>query len=200
MTKPTQRQLPKLFAEALGGIGFERKRQQWRRPAGDDFEWWLGVGGAARASADAYLIRPVVGVRALAVEAELASLGHELSNATVSRPLGYLLPENSYVSYPLTIENAPELTHEIAQAIEMHAFGWLESTSSLDGIRVAIDEGHGFNHEYRLPILLAIGGSYTDARQIVETRLDELGDAEHGAAKNYRRFAESFFARHPVDS
>ncbi|MGH3932603.1 MAG: hypothetical protein ACRDTF_21815 [Pseudonocardiaceae bacterium] len=181
----------------------KRAGQIFTAEIADEVLGWLGLNRASRhRPAGEVEINPVVGVRHQGVERIVAECRGERFHAyqppTVSTPLGYLLPENSYQAWVFGSDQSTEgVAQEMVRTIEQYGVSFMRSAAALPELCRRLDEGMGFEHQvmYRRPVAWLLVGDPQRARNILDKALAELADRSDVAAEEFRRFGASLQSR-----
>jgi hypothetical protein len=160
---------------------------------------WVGLNTASKhLPSGVVAVNPVVGVRHQALEGLLAQLlgepAHRYLPPTISTPLGYLMPERTFMSWPIdTRPGSIAGIHELGTAIAESGLPFMVRAGNLEGLRRLLDEGYGPAHQtaLRLPLARLLSGDEEGALATAHRYLDGLGDRTDPAAAAYRRFADS---------
>jgi hypothetical protein len=183
----------------LAKIGFKKR-------AGDVFTLdlvpgvlgWLGLNRATQHRASGEVeINPVVGVRFQEVERLVAECRgekfHAYQPATISSPLGYLMPEKKYKGWVFAPGRSEEVANDMANAIVTHGVAFMRSVVSLAELRRRLQDSLGFEHQlaYRRPAAALVAGDLEQARALLDDALAATGARTDLAATDFRKFAES---------
>lgn len=184
--------------EPLELLGFRKRAGQiYIVDLREDVSGVLGLNkGSKHRSPGQVEVNPVVGVRHQRVERIVADLlgqkYHDYQPATVSSPIGYLMPERRYAAWVIGTGSSPGASEELASAVADFALPWMHSLSALPELREALEGQMGHQPEYRLPVVLALLGEHAEAGDAVQRTLAQLGTRADPAAELFRKFAESF--------
>ncbi|MDR1450598.1 MAG: hypothetical protein LBI84_10470 [Propionibacteriaceae bacterium] len=187
-------------SQRLQTVGFKKRAGLlFTRDIADDVLGWLGLNRASRHTpAGCYEINPVVGIRHQGVERIIAELRkekfHPYMPPTVSRPLGYLMPDPRYRSWTVSETNSGQSINSLIEAIEDHAAPFIESHATLAGVCELLDDKMGFDHQlvYRRPVAWLLAGDIPRALRLVATAEEALGGRSDAAALEFRSFAAEF--------
>jgi hypothetical protein len=147
-------------------------------------------------------INPVIGARFQEVERLVAECRgekfHAYVPATISSPLGYLMPEKRYMAWMFAPGRSEEAT-DMAHAIATHGIPFMRSAIDLVVLRRRLQDRVGFDHQlsYRRPAAALVAGEAEQARALLDEALAAIGARTDLAAAEFRRFAESFRSRLP---
>jgi hypothetical protein len=186
-------------AAALRVYGFVRKRSSLLLQPGANkaVTGWLGLNLATWGLPAKVQVNPVVGARHVPLEAALVELaGWKPPVASISRPLGYLMPQNIFAQWDFLLGD--ELTHvaiDLAGTVAQFGQPFIDRWS--DWKRFSSDVGDSgllldLERYVVLPIVAALNGDRAAADQLVGHELERIGDSEDAYAKAYRAFAEKF--------
>ena len=148
-------------------------------------------------------INPVVGVRFQEVERLVAECRgekpHAYLPATISSPLGYLMPEKKYMAWVFAPGRSEEVATDMANAIATHGLPFMRSVVDLVELRRRLQDRFGFEHQlaYRRPAAALVAGDAQQARALLDEALAAIGARTDLAAVDFRRFAESLRGRLP---
>jgi hypothetical protein len=185
-------------AERLGRLGFKKRAGLvFTLPLdGDDVLGWVGLNKASRHSQGEVLLSPIVGVRHQGIERVVAQLRGEKFHAylppTVSSPLRYVMPVDEPREWVVKGEISDEaVADHLAAAVECYGFEFMRSCAGSADLIAALraDHGHAHQNAYRLPVALLSTGAVADARRVVESEVEALGDRFDPAAAELREFA-----------
>ena len=189
-------------AVALKGYGFvPRRRGILLQPRfGSDATGWLGLNMATWGLPEKVQINPVVGVRHVPLEKALVALaGWRAPIACVSRPLGYLMPQNSFMQWDFFASgDLATIANDMAK--DVAAYGqpfidewvdWRKFSKDAEGAELLLDNQKLFV----LPLVAAINGERSSAEALIRQELERIGDAEDMYSLSYRDFAQKFFLR-----
>ena len=166
---------------------------------------WLGLNRATQHRAPGEVeVNPVVGVRFQDVERLVDECRgekvHAYQPATISSPLGYLMPENKYKAWVFSPGRSEEVAIDMVRAISMHGVAFMRSISDLAELRRRLqDRFAGIEHQlaYRRPAAALVAEDGEQARASLDAELAAIGARTDLAAADYRRFAESLRRRLP---
>lgn len=158
---------------------------------------WIGLNSAGNRPDGPYEINPVVGVRHQELERIVAELSHQKPHAyqppTISTPIGYIMPEQSYRAWYFSdAASAPDVAASMAEAIRTHGLPYMRDSVTLDALIEQMRANRGHQLEMRLPVAYQLRGEPDAARALVEEELTKLGDRSDAAAENFRGFAALF--------
>lgn len=163
---------------------------------------WLGLNRATKHhAAGAVEVSPVVGVRFEGVEQLVAECRGVQSNgyvtATISSPLGYLMPDGKSISWTFSPLRTRDATTDMVAAIVRFGIPFMRSVVSLDQLRQRLDQRFGHDHQLicTRPAAALLAGDAGGARLLIDSALAALGERTDLAAESYRRFADAFRAR-----
>lgn len=165
---------------------------------------WLGLNRATKHQAPGEIeVNPVVGVSHLQVERLLAELRGDASQgyevATLSTPLGYLLPESRYLAWRFSDERAQSVATEMVARIKEHGVPFMKAMTPIDALCRALAPGARFAVEdsarYRRPIAWLLAGEPDRASGELESALAALGERTDLAATDFRSFADALRRR-----
>lgn len=146
-------------------------------------------------------VGPVVGVRFGEVERVVAECCGEPDQhylpATVSCPLGYLMPERKFRAWVLG--GGDGVVADMVRAISDYGVPFIRSVVDLGELRRLLTGGWGLAYQlvYTRPVAALLAGEPAQARAMVEEALATMAGRSDAAAVRYRRFAKSFRDRLP---
>jgi len=184
----------------LGRAGFKpRMHEIYTRALDADAVGWVGLNDAFDRSARVMRINPVIGVRYQPVErlvAEMCGLKfHAYVPPTVTRPLGYLTPEDTYRTWDFQEgEELHGVAASMARAITDYGLPFMTAHTAPEALAAALRERRfqvGEQAEYRIPALLYLLGRTDEAEAYLRERLAALSGADYPAADFYRAFARA---------
>src|SRR5690606_28945056 len=147
-------------------------------------------------------INPIVGARFQEVERLVAECRgdkfHGYLPATVASPLGYLMPEKTYVAWMFGPESPEEVASDMVDAIATHGIPFMRSVVNLDDLR-RLQDRYGIDYQlpYRTSAAALLAGDVEQARALLDNALADIGLATDLAAARFRGFAESLRDRLP---
>jgi hypothetical protein len=146
-------------------------------------------------------VNPVVGLRHQLIERVVARLCgekfHPYIPATISTPLGYLMPQDSYLASDWLFgpdEDFTAAADQMVDAIRTYGMPFLYENATLDKLtkRIGSERRERSPESYRLPVAYLLTGKYAQAAEALTRDLRSLGDRRDPAATRYRQFAEQF--------
>ena len=186
---------------ALAALGF-------RKRAGDIYTLELedpdviGVIGFNRASrslpAGVFRINPIVGVRHEPIERTVAELQrtkfHQYTPSTVNTPIGYVMPDNRYMTWTFGVEVESDSGLSLVDAVEQYAIAFFAASQDLRSLCALLEEGVGYDHQivYRHPIARMLLGDSERADELVQNELSRIQGHQYEAAVNFRAFADEY--------
>jgi len=165
---------------------------------------WLGLNRATKHRlAGEVEINPVVGVSHEQIERLVDELRGEKPEgyvpATISTPLGYLLPEGRYRAWIFTDDRAEAVAADMVATIAEYGLPFMRSFTDLDSLSRALEPRSKFaiedNAQYRRPLAWLLAGDEKRAFAELEKALALLGERSDIAATDLRRFANAFANR-----
>lgn len=164
---------------------------------------WLGLQRSVHRGDGLLEIVPQIGARNQEVEKMLAEVRgekfHSYIPPTVGTPIGYLMPENDYITWLFQEgdEKNREKVDDMVSAIMKYGKPFMEANVPLEALISSMIKGYGypFVHAYRLPIAYFILGDIMKAKKYLAKELKAIGDRKDPAAENYRKFARNFSKR-----
>ena len=145
-------------------------------------------------------INPVVGIRFQEVERVVAECRgakfHAYLPATVSSPLGYLMPEKKYKAWIFDPANAENVAVDMAGAIAAYGIPFMRSVT-LEELRERLENRPGFDDgfAYRRAVLAMLAGDDARARALLDLGIAAIGSRTDLAAADFRRFAAALGSR-----
>ncbi|MBM2623799.1 hypothetical protein JIG36_50755 [Actinoplanes sp. LDG1-06] len=183
---------------ALGIHDFKKRRGVYlRSTAASTGDGWLGLNLATWDMPEALHVSPVVGVRYEHLERVLVeTAGWSAPLAGVTRPLGYLMPQNSFVQWEFKSGTDLAATaQELAVAVSQYGQPFIDQWSDWQAFSTSIEES-GLLAEhvkyYVLPTIRALSGDMPGADRLIRQELDRTGNSTDLYAKSYREFARKF--------
>jgi hypothetical protein len=198
VSKTGQQAAVELLREPLAGLGFRKRAGAiFTVELDDPVIGWLGLNAATEHQpAGRASVNPVVGVRHQTVERIVAALldeqFHPYVGPTVSTPIGYVMPEQSFTTWQFGDKDSQSQADELLTAVENYGLPFMRDHVELESIRDAIEQGNAEFGEYRLPVVLSLLGRDDEAVRMIDDRLQELGDADNPFAHEFRAYAERF--------
>jgi hypothetical protein len=186
-------------AAALRAYGFTPKRRGLLLQPGTKkiATGWLGLNLATVGLPAKLQVNPVVGVRHIPLEAALVELaGWKPPVASISRPLGYLMPQNTFAQWDFVLgDDLTSVAADLARTVAEFGQPFIDRWS--DWKRFSSDVGDSgllldLERYIVLPIVAALNGERAAADDLVQQELARTGGSEDAYAKAYRAFAEKF--------
>ncbi|MFF3312838.1 hypothetical protein [Streptomyces sp. NPDC002952] len=184
---------------ALARLGFVKYKGALILERDSQASGWIGLNLATRGLPRLLQVNPVVGVRFAHLEKIMLRLRDDVPKtptAVFSKPLGYLMPENSFRFWDFSVDGDSErVAKSLSDAV--HAYGvpyivahsdWVEFSRNVD------IEGFLLEHEKAkiAPVVHVINGDLEGARGIVDIELERVSGSSDMYAQSYRRFADRF--------
>jgi hypothetical protein len=165
-----------------------------------DIVGWLGLNQATEHRYPREVeINPVIGVRFQAVERLVAECRgekfHSYVPPTISKPLGYLMPERTYKGWLLGPGHSEQVAIDMVNAIASHGVAFMRSVGDLAELRRYLERGFAPLEEQlaqRRPAAALLAGDVEQARALMDAAVTALGTRTNGAAAELRAFAEAF--------
>ncbi len=139
-------------------------------------------------------MNPVVGIHHKAVEELVARFGEEKPDRyvspTITRPIGYLLPERAFRQWLLS-ETATDAAREMVDAVVQYGLPYMRTYSSLEALRRLLESGDaGPDHKValRLPVVWLLLGDPQRGLSIAEQQLEARGASNDIWTQHYRAF------------
>ncbi|MEU4556691.1 hypothetical protein [Micromonospora violae] len=183
-------------ASALKQYGYTLKRRGiLLQPSIDEsVTGWLGLNLATWDLPAKMEINPVVGVRHVQLERALVELaGWPRPVSSVSKPLGYLMPQNTFVQWEFSSGGDVEsVAADLAEAV--HAYGqpfidkwsdWKTFSTEISDSTLLLDNQKFFI----LPLVAVINNDRASAKSWLEQELGRIEDKSDVYANSYREFA-----------
>jgi hypothetical protein len=196
--------IKKLFfgraAEEFGALGFKKRNK-------DKYAMTLGKPGifgtvfiASHSRAGVFSVYVVVGIRDKEIEEEMQRcMGHGPRStflSSISTPLGYLTPENSFKEYQLDDEDKVfEYIDSISGQIKKYAMPFFNEYGSREKICECFNlkkYAGGDSLCYRVPIALKLIGQEETAKSYVRDYLAALHAEGSWVFDQYQQFSDRF--------
>ena len=203
---PLERESVAACAAALSPYGFVPKRSGFLQERLRDQEifGWIGLNIASIGLPKTLLINPVIGVRSVDLEKSFVELaGWKAPVPIVTKPLGYLMPSQSFRQWEFDAGadlSAP--AEDLAAAVNIFGQPFIEKWSSPATLVDELDSSElllAVKRWITVPIVHAVYGDKEIGRQLVEQEVIRVQGKEDLYSKNYMGFAERFFARYSLD-
>ena len=186
-------------ASALRQYGFVAKRRGLllQPRSNNAVTGWLGLNLATWALPANLQINPVVGVRHVPLEKALIELaGWEAPVACVSKPLGYLMPQNTFLQwdFPAT-GDLTAIAEDLAKAVAEYGRPFIDKWADWKTFSEEISDSGLLLETQRflvLPLVAAINGDRQNAELLIRHELDRVGNAPDVYSSSYRTFAQKF--------
>ncbi|GAA4457852.1 hypothetical protein [Phytohabitans houttuyneae] len=189
-------------ASALRRYGFAPRRRGLLLQARDvkSVTGWLGLNLATWGLPAKIQINPVVGVRHVALEKALVDLaGWKAPVACVSKPLGYLMPQNTFMQWDFLADgDLGAVAEDLATSVVGYGQPFIDKWASWETFSTEIGEAGLLLDNQRwfvLPLVAAINGERQRAESLIGQELARVGDAPDAYSQAYREFAQGFATR-----
>jgi hypothetical protein len=188
----------KACAAALRAYNFRKKHGVFLQPGGSPaVTGWLGLNLATWGLPAKLQINPVVGVRHVSLENALVELaGWPPPVACVSRPLGYLMPQNTFIQWDFPANgNMTAIADDLANAVAIYGQPFIVKWSDWDALAEELDSSGLLVETERfivVPLVLAINGDRRRAESLIEQELDRIEGSSDAYSNSYRQFAAKF--------
>lgn len=166
------------------------------------FLGWLGLNEATDREDGSFRINPVVGVLSDEIERLVVELSAQEANEyyppTISRNIGYVMPQHSYYSQVFGVEDHVEHdVMELASAVRVFGLPFMNSNSTVEALCESMERRLGLlDHiSYALPVGYMLLGKPERAREWIAHRLEVLEQTPSPATDRYRDFAQRFPGR-----
>lgn len=166
------------------------------------FLGWLGLNEATDTENGIFRLNPVVGVHAQEIERLVAELSaqetHEYYPPTISRNIGYVMPQQSYYSLVFSAEEYVERNvMELVSVVRAFGLPFMNSNSTVETLCESMEGQLGLlDHiAYALPVGYLLLGQTERARECIARRLGVLEQTPSAATDVYRAFAKRFPGR-----
>jgi hypothetical protein len=186
-------------ALALKQYGFKARRRGLLLQPGSSkaVTGWLGLNLATWALPAGLQVNPVVGVRHVPLENALVELaGWPAPIACVSRPLGYLMPQNTFVQWDFPAGgDLAAIAEDLAKAVATYGQPFIDKWSDWTTFSAEVADAGLLSDNQRffvLPLVAAISGDRATADQLVQRERDRVGDGPDVYSRSYRAFADRF--------
>jgi hypothetical protein len=186
-------------AAALRRYGFAAKRRGLllQTSGSGAASGWLGLNLATWSLPQVLHINPVVGVRHDSLEAILVSTaGWPAPVASVSRPLGYLMPQNTFVQWDFSSTgDLAAVAEDLATAVVTYGQPFIDHWSDWNTFSHEVASSGLLLDNVRflmLPAVAAVNGDYELADRLIRQELERTAGEEDAYSKGYRDFANKF--------
>lgn len=193
--------LEKMHNELLA-VGMKKKKGVYIKDINDETLGWLGLNRMVRRKGTYIEINPVIGVRNHHIETLTDEICHQIPQkylyATISIPLGYLMPQHDYL--PLEFNSDSEIEpviSEFSQNLREYGFPFFEKHSTLAQMRHGLENTLFYlplDTEYRLAVCYYLLEEYQRASEYLQHELDKLKNETYEAADDFRAFADGLFS------
>jgi hypothetical protein len=160
---------------------------------------WVGLNTAHYRNPASLAVNPVMGVHHIDLEREvrrLAGPADSATTATISQPIGYLMPEREFRQWRLTDESdMAEEASSLGRAVSEFGLPFMRAHTELSQLIDALQRHHHPGRPARdiLRITaLAMDGRLQEAHRVGRSYATSLGGDETMAALHFRRFFERF--------
>lgn len=188
---------------ALAELGFGRPKKSalvYTRPLVEGVNAWLGLNCSVHARGALLSVLPIVGVQHLEVERLVARYygeGWPVGGATVSRPIGYVMPQMKSTEWQFHRDRSmSEGVAGIVQAVADYGLPFMHSTVAPTRIVEHLRAGHGYYPDFRIPCALIVSGDVAPALSEARALLAKYSGIDQGYAEAATRFAEALIAEH----
>ena len=160
----------------LSDIGFKKSKYVYLYEKDKNSIFVIGLNDSKQQTKDRLFINPVMGLIVKPAEELLFKLtGYDsLKNkiSTISRPLGYLMPENTYKIWEFgnNLDN-PRIIDHLFNTILNYGIPFIEKCTNYQYIINEFTTGKvglPFEKDYKIPILLFLNGQINEAFQYIE--------------------------------
>lgn len=189
-------------ASALRQYGFAAKRRGLllQPLVNKNVTGWLGLNLATWGLPAKLQVNPVVGVRHVQLEKALVELaGWKAPVACVSKPLGYLMPQNAFVQWDfLAGGDLASIAEDLAHAVATYGQPFIDEWANWDKFSAGVAQSELLPQNERffvLPLVAAINGDRLGAESLIRQELDRVGDAADVYSKGYRAFSDKLMLR-----
>ena len=168
------------FRSIFEGNGFKRRESGiYTQETGEGFSFWIGLPNSVKSGVAA--VSPVIGLRHLETHELLSQLlrdeaSHPYLPPTVSRGLGFLLPEAKWREWYFDLEDGRSVYENMSGLIQQFAMPFFQRRAKLDAIAELL-EGYDFVHfkterYQRLSVVNFLNGDLDKASQCLEEFLE----------------------------
>lgn len=129
--------------EPMSALGFRYQASRFIADR-DPYTLSVGINTASEQQGRVLALNPVLGVAHKGAVAWLAgATGRRdwLDRAIVSRPIGYVMPEDRFTQWRFTEDNLGEGAVAVADAVATHGLPWMEHMTDLDAMRIELATG-----------------------------------------------------------
>ena len=199
-TAPLIREVLELIGQKLAQLGMRRRTEGvYTCDLGMEALGLLGLNRAVGRGQGWFEINPVIGAHHERLERlwdEIMGTKHGIS-ATISMPIGYLMPENRYKAWTFAFEADDEaVVEDMVAAIRRYGIPFMRINGTLPGIISNLPKyGIRVYNAYRLPLAHFLLGDKDAATQLIHSELDSPHNPDDLAAQDYRRFAADLLSR-----
>ncbi|MFF4654441.1 hypothetical protein [Streptomyces sp. NPDC001381] len=188
--------------KALVELGFRKRGGSLLRDDGEGASGWIGLNVATYGLPASLGVNPVVGVRFDRLDEVMRALRDDLPKEpmpVISRPLGYLMPENSFRLWEFRQgRDVQSVAESMARAVSEYGEPFMKKYS--EWVNFSRDlEAPGLLMEHErakvLPVVRALDGRVEVARGVVADELARISGMSDVYAQSYRAFAEKFLDR-----
>jgi hypothetical protein len=184
---------------ALRVYRFSKRRGVFLQPgASPAVTGWLGLNLATWGLPAKLQVNPVIGVRHVPLERALVALaGWPPPVASVSKPLGYLMPQNTFVQWDFLAGGGDlsSVAEDLAKTVSEYGQPFIDRWSDWDLFSAEVgSSGLLLENEqfFILPLVHAINGDRIGAERVIRQELDRVGGSPDAYSQSYRQFAERF--------
>lgn len=116
--------------------------------------------------------------------------------ASVSKPLGYLMPQNTFVQWDFPADgDLSSIAEDLAKAVSEYGQPFIGRWSDWEVFSTEVGSSGLLLESEKfivLPVVLAINGDRPGAERIIRQELARVGDSSDAYAQSYRQFADRF--------
>jgi hypothetical protein len=182
----------------LVALGFRKRTGEvFTLDLGDDALGWLGLHRSTYNNRGPLDVIPVIGIRDQAVEHLVADLLDERRHAynppTVLTPIGYLMPEQTYLAWRVpSLAEVPGRVRAMVEAIQTYGITFMQANASREALMAIMrSRPESERYFYRLPVALWLSGQPHEAAVELARAKAQMDQRTDAAAERYRRFAEA---------
>ena len=194
-------EITEIVQRLLRQSGLEKRTAQiFTRKLPGETLGWVGLNRAINRGDGKLEVNPVIGLRHQRLESLVAELiglkDHPYIPPTISTPIGYLMPENSYVSWLFEPgENHSREAQRMVQSITTYGYPFMSANNTLASLIDKMLAGFGHPHQlkFRIPAAYLLVSETQMAEDCVNQELNALCGRDDAAADQYRAFAKAMF-------
>lgn len=181
----------------LNPLGWNKQKEDiFTKRFNDDCLYWLSLNKTVKNHGKYIAINIICGIRWQPIEMTISKLSnskfHEYSPPTVSVPIGYLMPNNSFVT--LIFEDGSDIDAEflkLKEYISNYAMPFFDRNNSLTRLSELMHEKKFFRpqqSDYRIMVAYYLLGNFNEAINFANSYLEQLKKSDIAFFEKFELF------------